>query len=218
MLNVNKPKRQGRKQSRPRRSLAPSLTQLQKLEVSRLITRRLSKNLEDKYVDLNIGTATAVSTTPAITPVNLIAQGTNVSNRVGNVIRCTRYEIKTVTVVGDVTQMMRLCVIWDKQPNGATALDTDIWAQAGQPLSQRNNDKLKRFDILWDEIFTLDTNDSVIVINKVIPINRFTEYNGSTGLISNITTGALLLYQCSDSGAVPHPTQGVASRMFYEDA
>jgi len=196
-----------------------SLSQLQKREVSDLISRRLIKNEEMKYVDTNIGTAVAVSSTPTITCLNLLAQGNNASNRIGNQVRIMRIECRVVSVVGDATQVMRFVLVWDKQPNGALALEADLFSVAGQPISLRNNDKIKRFDFLYDKQFSLDTNDSVKVLLDVnTRVNRISYYNGTTGLISNITTGALLLYQISDSGAVPHPTQGVALRVYFLDA
>jgi len=195
-----------------------SLNAVQKQEISSLITRRLHRNVEDKYVDTNIGTAVSVTSTPTITLLNGVAQGSNVSNRLGNQITITRLELKSITVVGDATQFMRLCLIWDKQPNGALAAEADIWALAGQPLSQRNNDKIARFDILWDHRFILDTNDSVKMVDRNMRVNRKTYFNATAGAIANITTGALLLFQLSDSGAAPNPTQGVTVRVFYEDA
>jgi len=213
------PNRNRKKSRKVKGQTGGAFTQAQLDQLGRILSKRIVKVEEEKYVDLNIGTAVTVTTTPTITPINVMIPGNSVNTRIGNQLRVTRLEMRAVTVVGDATQLLRLILIWDKQPNGVLATEANIFALAGQPLSQRNNDNIKRFDFLYDAMWVEDTNDSVKDTRVAkLNINRRAFYIGNGGAIANIATGALLLYQISDSGAAPHPTQGVAIRMYYVDA
>ena len=83
---------------------------------------------EKKSVSLGIANY-ACNSTGSVTALNLVATGTDFTNRIGRKIN-----IKSVFIRGWVfpedndtlQQMARVMLVWDEQPNGALAAVTDI--------------------------------------------------------------------------------------------
>ncbi len=125
--------------------------------------------LEKKFFDVE-SNADAFAVTwavmePATTNLTAIAQGDGESNRDGRKYTMLSIHIKgyiqraasegVTNPVGDET--VRLCLVWDKQTNGAQLTATDVMdgGQTDDYLAFRNLQFTKRFQVLWDKTFTV---------------------------------------------------------------
>lgn len=163
--------------------------------VGRKIRKTLDKKSEFKVADTLFNAE--MSTTGVVTLVNGLTKGTDESNRIGR-----KVQIRSIQVDGNaaiksagLTQIDRVMLVKDRQPNGALPTVGDI-VTGGGALSVRNLDNRKRFKILWDHQFELakygtgqgETNR----VKKYFKKKFETVFNsGDTGTIGDINTNAL---------------------------
>jgi len=202
---------------------------------------------ELKSVDTVQGAAAvtqALNATGTLTAVNLIRSGAGFNNRIGR-----RIEMKSLHLTGYVTQtgtattttdLGRIMVVYDRQPNGALPTINNILLQYDQqgntyttPLSGINPDQRERYMVLMDERIVLPAvtvggvTGSVDGVTKTFNINRFislaglkTQYSGESNpaAIGDISTGALYVLTLGGIAA-PSGWAFVASwRLRYNDA
>lgn len=160
--------------------------------------RSLPKSGETKYNDCAIQTiasatwanVTQVSVSPtaagAVNPVNTqslcaISQGTTDHQRIGNKItiyqiRC-RFLASFNSNANDFSAMsFRLCLVLDKQANGAQAVGADVFetqaAGASDYLSFANMDNTDRFVILKDKTIHMQAGSEAGFSSKIIKMNH----------------------------------------------
>lgn len=101
-------------------------------------------------------------------------------------------------------QVIRIIILWDKQPTGGLPSNTDILATAN-PVSHINLNNRDRFQILSDKFLTLSANllsttnqyvdyGNTYAWKKFKRLNHEMIFNSSTGSTADITSGALYLY------------------------
>ncbi len=142
----------------------------------------------------------------ATTHVNNVAQGTANADRMGYKMRNTALHIKGQFSVANTGPYMGLCgyfLVWDKSPNTALALPSDIFninAGAGYDLGNTFPLDRDRFVVLKSmrRRITQDPRAGLNqhLVDDYIPLPKycvtsFTKGNGS-GAIANTQTGALL--------------------------
>lgn len=163
--------------------------------------------------------------------LNGISPGTGFNERVGR-----KFVIKSIQLrlhlsyryMGDTSMaygavpagILRVVLVWDKQPNGVTPAITDIFV-TNNAQSMTNLDNRNRFNILMDKVYSTpnmaqgETNavdDHCIslggtVCKKYKKCNLTTINNaGAAGTVADITTGALWLVLLSDATANDNPT------------
>lgn len=200
------------------------------------LTGRYTKGLvynqgEKKGLDTFINHEDGVSKTPSTTntndfiyALNLVRPGTASYNRVGRKIkmhslRCLGVIESNVTgapTTGDyLEQINRIAIVYDRQPNGAIPVFSDIFSYTEQDGTEGSDiytlpayDNMQRFRILKDIVFAQDIdayngsggNPALMVQRKIIdfylPLKGLeTTYSGqsSPSTIADISTGALYI-------------------------
>jgi len=190
------------------------------------------------------GNNLALSTTGVITPVNLIASGSGFNNRIGRKI-----EMQSLHVTGLITQTgtattqndyARICVVYDRQTNGAVPAYTDIFQNysatsvtSSTAFSGINPDERERFVILADVRLVLPAtpvsgiNGTTDGLSTTFNINRFIKLNNlsvmykgdsAVPVIGDVATGALYI---TTIGSFAPAAQGYATilswRLRYKD-
>ena len=114
-------------------------------------------NTEDKFRD-NYQTSADSTTTPSLTLLNELGQGTSESNRIGSSVKNKSLYLRFFcdnNQANSAPQYVRYIVVKDKQPNGAVPAITDI-LNGGTIQSARQINKAKRFHVYKDEVFYVD--------------------------------------------------------------
>lgn len=176
----------------------------------------MSKVVDVKRHDV-LSAANSVSSTPSYVLLNGLSQGDDSVTRDGNEIYISSVYIKGSITAADATNSVRMLVFWDSQPNSTAPVDAQLFFSpvAYPHLSTLNYDYRKRFRVLSDEMFVVDSNDPVSFYRRYIKIGRKTLYVGSSSTITGITKGALYMCMVSDSGASTHPEVTFQSRIHF---
>lgn len=186
-------------------------------QVRQMIDSRVNRLAELKYVDATPLAASTLTTTMTTTMMSAISAGTSVNGRIGELVLNEKLEYRLSFTVGDATNIFRFMVLIDDQPNGAAFAQTDLFENAADPTSPLNWQYAKRFRVLKDRVFTLDTYNPTLTMNETIMINALCKYNGTSNAIANIATGPVYVVMLSDSGAVPQPTVSGNIRLWFRD-
>jgi len=185
---------------------------------------------ELNFVDTVLSSA-AVSTTPVISLLNGMAQGTTASTRIGRRIAMKSIEFK-FRVLSDTTTtatVTRFAIVLDKQANAAAPAFTDIYDSA-DPGALRNISNKARFWVLWDSGLSpligntatagQQTDSSLKVFENYKRINIPVQYNaGTAGTVGDIQTNAL--YFVSIGSTVSGTSDAILSgnfRVRYDDS
>ncbi len=133
------------------------------------------------------------------TCINTIQQGTDYYERVGvKVMACGIELTMTLRLVGTALfNSIRYALVYDRQPNGAFPVMSDIWttSQVGLEFgSEVNMTHTERFIVIADSTVDFDANYKAQVtvkrkIKKKFPI----QFQASTGSISDVSAGAVYL-------------------------
>jgi hypothetical protein len=161
-------------------------------------------NIETKYSD-TWGTGTADNTTGFIQCLNLISQGTDLTNRVGDSIRMQHMEFKfspTVSITAFATSV-RVLIIRDLENNGANPAMTDIFTGISTtqspylPLNFINT--RTRFSILYDEILCVSYGgDATAACAYHSTHNGHIRFRGSSAAAGSLAQGSLFMVVLSN--------------------
>ncbi len=175
-------------------------------------------NIETKYVD-TISSA-SLTTTPTVVYVSALAQGTDVSNRVGDSIRIQglsyAFTLYGNTASTGVTQV-RVMLVRDLQNQGATPTTTDVitnLSAVAQPVYLQRT----RYNILYDESVLLfrETGPLVDMRKGSIAQNGHIRYRGTTTAVTSAAEGSLFLMAFS-TAVSNAPTLDYSVRLLYTD-
>jgi len=197
------------------------------LELAQMARARTQKELKGVDVSLAISPVLgSTNTNGSCTLLNAIAPGTGSYNRVGR-----KVHLKSIRLKGDMyvlidqtaegatltDALVRMVVVWDKQPSGTLPTYDAIFGQTDQAGSEACNlwdtlryDNTDRFTVLRDKMFLVRNNfannsaagnpgANVMLqeFDEFIPLQgRETQYSGqsSTCTIADISTGGLYVY------------------------
>lgn len=147
-------------------------------------------------------TAIVVSTTPIVTLLNGLSQGTTASTRIGRQILMKSIELRGHFQADSATTFtpVRCACVLDRQPNGAAPAFTDIY-DAATPTALRNISNKKRFKVLFDSgVLAVTGNSSAPNDNSLIPYEHYrkikipVQYNsGNAGTVADIATNSLFM-------------------------
>jgi hypothetical protein len=143
-------------------------------------------------------TSGVADTTGAIVLVSNIGQDLTIGGRIGNKIYLSDVVChihSTVTPSTGIDQVQRWMLVWDRQPNGATAAIADVLATS-DVYAQINVKAQTRFHVFRDSLYTLNASaepGSDKVWSFKLPIRRIVTYIGTGTNASSIGSGALLL-------------------------
>lgn len=198
---------------------------------------------EKKFLD-NATINSPVGNTGGLLLLNGLSQGTSSITRIGQQVTWKSFHLKfyldgrsinsSTPNTYDWTSHVRIMVIWDVQPNGATPIASDVLDNAATSValvSSLNKANGARFRILFDRRYhvqhtwytttpTLTLGQPGSIYDEVyLKMNQITHYaNTSTGLVSDIKTGALWLMAISDTAtADEQPYFTFYTRLRYTD-
>jgi len=187
--------------------------------------RRGPGGVEFKAVDVTTG-VTACDTTSAVVLLNGIARGDDINQRNGRQVTMRSIELRGynyVTTATGTDQIHRVCLVLDKQPNGAALTAAQVFSSVSH-LAPRNLENRARFKILMDKRMTL--NSDVVGepgARRVWKIYRrlnipVTFNNGNAGTVADIITGSVYLVMIGSNaaGVTAGSFQGI-SRIRYTD-
>lgn len=180
---------------------------------------RMSMNKEKKYHDVTIGRQQiSASSTRIADSLNLIDQGTTAQTRIGNVAFIKDINMNVTVDLpatldsGNGADIIRIILCKDKQANGSTTSFSEIFNTA-QFDSYRNLSLQKRFDILWDKSYILNssssgdgtsTRTSLVMRNKrkAIQLKKTCtiEYSGTGGGITDIASCNFCMFAITSKG------------------
>lgn len=179
-------------------------------------------NAEMKVSD-NGQALTATDWTGVVTPLSLLAQGSDYNTRDGDSIRAHGLELRwTARSATATSNFVRTVVLADRQQSGAGLTSAQILQTIGSafaPSSQWNfaNERM-RLDVLYDSgpigvdpVGRLQVSDVV-----VIPYNDHIMYLGAAGTAAECRENTLFVLQISDIAAAG-PVMGFVSRLHFVD-
>lgn len=147
---------------------------------------------ELKTIDVT-AVAYEFSTSGTVNLINGVAQGTDYTTRVGRKLTLKSIFVRGRISVGSTPTagVWRFMLVYDKQPNGAAFVATDLLDNVNihgvQNLTNRD-----RFVIIMDKMGYLEAaGRSFIPIKKYIKCNLEVTFGGTGGTISSIQTGSL---------------------------
>jgi len=173
-------------------------------------------NIETKFSDviLNI----TFSNSGALTVLSETAQGLTSTTRVGDSIRLQSFEFRGTAkaVSSSAPDTIRFIILRDLDGYGTAPGVTDV-LEAANAWSPYKFNKLQRFQILFDELATVDlvTKESVLVVYKSA-INSHIKYLGTTAAAASDGKGTIYLLTISNNASNQPVFTGV-SRMTYTD-
>lgn len=196
----------------PRTSRGPSLAPAAR----RAVKACCESLLEAKYIQESVsGTVPSVATTPRVTCLNDLGQGTTATTRVGNKIICKGIQIEGILAlpIDAASDVYRLVLVIDHECFGSAC----TWAQYVQGTSSNavyslpsmeTVGKGKRFTTLVDRLIPINntvgpTHGPLFQSFSIkVPLNFSAMYSGNAGTISDIVRNSLCLIEGSSAGNV----------------
>lgn len=168
--------------------------------------------------------------------------GTDINSRIGRKILLKSVYIRgwiagtqaTNTTAGQaISQLVRLMIVFDTQPNGAAIVPGDVLDVGTTPVSHLNINNRDRFQILCDKQYTIDPYDLGLTASSTYAstsgqtrpfkfykkLNKEMIFNSTNGGgIADITTGALwFIFVGSNPSGATDSTVYYTSRVRYLD-
>lgn len=169
---------------------------------------------EIRYKDTNF-VSTGLSVTGAFTLINGIQTGDLDGFRQGSQINMLGIKGKLTFAVADSTNLFHVAIIYDKQANASTPLESDVWQVSNVTWTHKNWVNRKRFKIIKEYWFGRSDSNGPIQKQFFVKLNKKTTYLGNSSAYSDIATGALWLFYESDSNVASHPDMNGSLRLFY---
>lgn len=172
----------------------------------------VNKNIENKYQIYDLTTLGGVGTSGVLLNTNVLAQGTAVTNRIGNRVKWTSVRFNGYWTYNDSTNIVRMMVLWSRAP-----LVLSNMPAVGQPV----NPATQNFKVLYDYSTNLESIASSGILNRVIPRTVYRKINGNSTYDDNTSipvAGYLYFYFVTDSAVTAHPVFTGQAIMAYQDA
>lgn len=174
---------------------------------------------------------TGTNQSSALIPVNQVATGGALSQRIGRTIYPKSLLVQATwrydpSAASTTPASIRTMVVWDKQPNNNLPVITDILEpvaftalQYGMPTSPNNLAFRDRFKTLWDCHDTLNPQgDALREYDKYIPLkNLRTVFSTNAGADASITSGAIYILLITDQFQTDRPWCRITARFRYTD-
>lgn len=161
--------------------------------------RRRKSHVEFKSLDITSGSQ-SVSTTPVIYPIVGIGQGTDITNRIGNVITNRSIDFKgyvEADTAATVNQVARIMFIWDLNPDTAAATALQIFGTASPSVNQeRGLANRNRFIVMKDirvPLAPVGQDGSIKMIKWYRKMYKETTFGTNAATIAAINKGVMLM-------------------------
>lgn len=180
--------------------------------------KTLSKDqAEIRYKDV-VATTQTVSTSGAFSLLNGMTTGDIDGTHEGSASNMKSVQETIAFTVADASNIIRRIILWDKEPKGAAPTLAEVLQDAvTQPTySPRNWINRDRFQFLKDDLFILNTTNSVVSSKLYLKMKgKKTIYATSAIDITGIASGALYALLVSDSNVSTHPGYNAYWRVVY---
>lgn len=194
---------------------------------------------ESKVIDIAVGTI-QVNTTSSISLLNGCIQGTDYTQRIGRkIVLQSVYVRGRVQIEGpasgvqNASQLVRMILVIDTQPNGTVFAITDLLNTAA-PESQLNLNNRDRFSIICDKEWVFDPyivsttatqslgigGRTIQALKKYKKLNMETIFNsGNAGTVADMTSGALYMVWIGSNAASANADSNaiVSTRVRFKD-
>jgi len=206
---------------------ASSLSQQQKLEVDREVKRTLARKTDYKFTD-RIVTLTSINSSGIVLSLlnNLVRGDLGKDNFDGDNITPkwvrVRYAVNCAQTSADTYNLIRVIIFQSRLLGTASVsglLDTSTTGGTIEaPLSQRLEERLKDYKVLYDHTHTLNNSGNQQEFKDVfIPGNRLTQVDYTSSGTLSITRGDLAILIISDDGVTDFPDFDMVSRVKFSD-
>ncbi len=178
-------------------------------------------NVEVKQVNF-LTSASNLSSGGAIQCLSETAQGADTNQRQGNSIKAVALEVREIFAVTTSNSAIRriLFIDWDQAGTAPTASDvltSTYLSTADAPNSPFNFKNLQRFEILDDQVFSVDTVNKPLVTHvSKFRLNSHVRYLGTTAAAASDGEGSIYALYVSQTSA-NYPTYSLISRLSYVD-
>lgn len=145
----------------------------------------------------------SVTTTPSVTDIGTVAQGDDKENRKGDHITIDqvygRFLIyRHASAASGTSDFVRVIVLFDRQANGAVPAYTDV-VQSNNIMAYRVTSQSGRFKVLFDKMVHLNAGEASRILEFYRKnLNERVSYTGTSGAITDISKGSLILIQWSN--------------------
>jgi len=147
---------------------------------------------EVKNADVSLGALTTAANAASITLLNGIPQGDAENERDGRLIRPLGVEVRMQysPVAGTDSNPIRVLMVQDKQPDGATVDITDLLVGTLTATSFSNFDQTPRFNVIKDEIWSCPAPGDAAAVPSFC--HRFECPMTKCGLVTYADSGATI--------------------------
>lgn len=166
----------------------------------------------------------AGSTTAVVSVINPVSQGVSQIQRIGRKILMKSLYMRFTTRLAPTTSgtsSLRVIVLYDKQANGSAPATTTVPFLTDQITSPNNLSYSSRFATVLDEMVPClgTAGPQAASFERFVKLNLPVEFNtNNNGDITDIATGALLMYVWQDGGlTVAAPASQIYTRIRFED-
>lgn len=221
MSNFAKKSNTKKKKSKANKVLTPR----QANAVKRIVDSKLEAEVEKKYRDYTLD-AVAISSTPVVSDISVMALGTSAQQRIGDVVELKSIQFRFQCTLADTTNYIRLILFQWKQDAQTAPTWADImeFESGGVPIAQYERMSPYSlytsiegsFRVIKDIRFILDTDNPVQLIEGFIN-KGFTKNIHYSQAASTYGVNHLYMMMLSDSGAVSHPSIDGFIRLRYTD-
>lgn len=185
--------------------------------------KKIEQSAEKKFFDVSAVFQFA-DWVGVVHPLAQIAQGTGVSERIGQKIKSkymtVRGSIQMNNSAVDPDQVVRISLLEDTESDGLTPGYSDIYSTTGTaltPYAPQSFTNHGRFKILRTKTLTVQRNgESVKAFKMYVPLNKVLYYDG-TGAATNTKKNLLLAFSSDIATASNPPYYTFYNRLIFED-
>lgn len=191
--------------------------------------------IELKYVDVYTASTNLTSTPSNFNGWNLIANGDQADERVGDKISpvslILRWSITTVTALV-LPMKVRMFVYWDTQTNLAVPLANSVFDTSiitDTVFAPRFQQFIDRYVFLYDKTFTINTMQQGATAGTTtlpfgvsgiikLKLGRVIRYIGAIANINTISSNSINVAYVTDSATTGQANLELGGRMYFRDA
>lgn len=166
-------------------------------------------NVEKKFIDT--ANTVSTSTTPAITPLTLVAEGDDYNQRNGRSIKLSslqcRYYINA-NATATISYMLRVLIIIDKDSRGSAPTASEIFQDSTNFNTPINLNNGKRFVVLFDKVTDVSpsgayTDDALKWKQYYKKLSMHTTFMGTGATQADADNNHIYLVYMATGGANP---------------
>lgn len=199
-----------------RRKKDTKLARIARKVAQQEIAKNEQTEVEKKFWDKEVASATSISSSGFVTHLTNVAPGDDYNDRIGIMIKAVSLQFRMLLTVADTTNIVRIIIFrWFRATTPTTALVLEQLPTGGaiSPLSMINVENRRVVQIMYDNLFPLDSDDPIKVDKAFFKKNMKISFAPD----DSVDLGHIYFLAISDSVAVSHPTVHANFRLRYTD-